>query len=236
MPGYRVALAVATIAVACSAAAPDPVTAAPLAPAQPHREAADFAGEAASSDARRVADWVVASNDGRGLPFVIVDKIAAKLFAFDRAGVLLGASPALLGLARGDVSPPGIGDRPLSSIAPAERITPAGRFLASQGHDLGAKDIVWVDYAAAISLHRVVTNNPAEARLRRLATVTPLDNRISYGCINVPAAFYDRVIHPIFSATDGIVYILPETQPVTETFFHTVSHERPHPAEAISPS
>ena len=184
------------------------------------------ADEAPSADTRRMVAWAVSTNDAAGLPFVIVDKIAARVFAFDGAGVLLGASPALLGLARGDVSPPGIGDRPLAGITPAERITPAGRFVATHGNDLGEKDIVWVDYAAAISLHRVVTGKPAEARLRRLATPSILDNRISYGCINVPAAFYDRVIWPIFSASDGIVYVLPETAPV-ETLFLAAITRRP---------
>jgi hypothetical protein len=179
---------------------------------------ADSSEPGASADTRRVAEWAMRTRDAAGLPFIIVDKIAARVSAFDGDGALLGTAPALLGLARGDVSPPGIGDRPLASITPAERITPAGRFLASHGNDLGAKDVVWVDYAAAISLHRVVTGKPAEARLSRLATPSILDNRISYGCINVPAAFYDQVIWPIFSASDGIVYILPETERV-ETLF-----------------
>ena len=40
---------------------------------------ADFLGEIVSKDARRVADWVVASGDNHGLPFVIIDKVAAKM-------------------------------------------------------------------------------------------------------------------------------------------------------------
>ena len=34
----------------------------------------DFAGEAASADARFAADWVAGNADNHGLPFVIVDK------------------------------------------------------------------------------------------------------------------------------------------------------------------
>ncbi len=78
--------------------------------------------------------------------------------------------------------------------------------------------MLWVDYAAAISLHRVVTSNPKERRLQRLASATPLDNRISYGCINVPAAFYDGVVRPAFSRSSGVVYILPEVRPVGSVF------------------
>jgi hypothetical protein len=75
-----------------------------------------------------------------------------------------------------------------------------------------------VDYKNAVSLHRVITNNPKEHRLERLATPTPLDKRISYGCINVPAKFYDHVVKPAFTGTYGIVYVLPETRSIGEIF------------------
>ena len=179
---------------------------------------ADFAGEAASPDTRRMADWVVGAGDNEGLAFVIVDKIAAKVFAFNGGGHLLGASAALLGLARGDDSPAGIGTRRLADIARGERITPSGRFLAGLGRDLGTKDVVWVDYDAAISLHRVFTGNPAEHRLERLATTTTLDNRISYGCINVPVKFYESVVRPLFATSRGVVYVLPETRALGDVF------------------
>jgi hypothetical protein len=124
----------------------------------------------------------------------------------------------LLGLARGDDSIPGIGDRQLSDVRPEERTTPSGRFVASLGYNFNGKDVLWVDYDTAVSLHRVVTNEPAERRLQRLATPTPLDNRISYGCINVPAKFFDNVVSPVFTGTNGIVYVLPETRSNSEIF------------------
>jgi hypothetical protein len=61
----------------------------------------------------------------------------------------------LLGLARGDVSVPGIGERKISDINPHERTTPAGRFISEPGRNLSGEDIVWVDYDAAVSMHRV---------------------------------------------------------------------------------
>lgn len=179
---------------------------------------ASFQGEAASRDVRYLADWVADSGDNRRLPFVIIDKKQARVLVFDAVGRLQGAAPALLGLARGDESVPGIGDRKLSSIRPEERTTPAGRFVAALGQNLGEKDIVWIDYDAAISLHRVVTANAKEQRLQRLATPTPADNRISYGCVNVPAAFYDTVVKPAFQHSDGVVYILPEVRSIEAVF------------------
>jgi hypothetical protein len=153
------------------------------------------------------------------MPFLLVDKVEAKVFAFDPRGRLVGVTPALLGLGKGDDSPAGIGERKLSTISPAERVTPAGRFLAGLGENLGGTEILWVDYAAAISLHRVDTATPAERRLQRLATASAADNRISYGCINVPVAFYETVVAPLFRGKAGIVYVLPEVRSLDEVFF-----------------
>lgn len=180
--------------------------------AAPGPAQADFKAEAASAAARHVANWVAESKDNQGMPYLIVDKVDAKVFAFDGRGNLLGAQPALLGMGIGDGSSAGVGSRKMAAISPTERTTPAGRFVASQSRDLKGQDILWIDYEAAIALHRVVKGLPEENRAARLASATPEDNRISYGCINVPVAFYDRIIRPTFSQTNGIVYILPETQ------------------------
>jgi hypothetical protein len=179
---------------------------------------ANFLKEPASYGARQAADWVADSGDNRNLPFAIVDKQDAKVFVFDGQDQLLGAAPALVGLAQGDDSVLGIGDKPLADIGPEERTTPAGRFVGSLGRDLGKLDVLWVDYKDAISLHRVITTDPQERRLQRLATATPLDNRISYGCINVPVKFFDRVVQPAFRGTNGIVYILPEIKSMRQAF------------------
>jgi hypothetical protein len=185
---------------------------------------ADFRGVSAPVDTRRMADWVVASADNGGLSFVIVDKKDAEVFVFDRQGLILGAAPALLGLAVGDDSAPGVGDKPLSAIPPADRTTPAGRFVAYLGHESGKPNFLWVDYKDNISLHRVITSRPQDHRLERLATPTPLDNRISFGCINVPVDFFERIVLPTFKSTRGIVYILPEIKATRDVFsnFHDV--------------
>jgi hypothetical protein len=183
-----------------------------------HPKRARFLGTPASGSERQVADWVVDSEDNRSLPFAIVDKKDAKVFVFDARGQLLGAAPALVGLAYGDDTVPGIGTRPLSKIRPEERTTPAGRFVASLGRDLGKLDVLWVDYDDGISLHRVIKGTAKEHRGQHLATPTPLDNRISFGCINVPGEFFDRIVDPAFTGTNGIVYILPDIKTMREAF------------------
>ena len=179
---------------------------------------ADFGLEAFSSESRKLADWVVDSADNGKLPFMIIDKVQARVFVFDAQGQLRGAAAALLGLAVGDDSVPGIGQRKLSSIRPEERTTAAGRFVASLDRDIHGHEILWVDYDSALSLHRVVTGQPKERRAERLATPSPLDNRISFGCINVPVKFYEQVVSPSFTGTNGIVYIMPETRSAREVF------------------
>ena len=78
--------------------------------------------------------------------------------------------------------------------------------------------MLWVDYEDAISLHRVVPGTIKDRRAQRLASPSPLDKRISFGCINVPAQFFDMSVRPIFLSGKGIVYILPECAP-SKAFF-----------------
>lgn len=179
---------------------------------------ADFAGHSASPEVRVVADWVADTNDAAGANFVIIDKRDARVYVFDGSAHLRGSSPVLLGAAAGDDTVPGIGNRPIADVLPEERTTPAGRFVAERGHNAHNEDVVWVDYDAAVSMHRVITTNPRERRLERLATPTPADNRISYGCINIPVAFYENYIRPAFAAERGIVYVLPEQKSLEQVF------------------
>jgi hypothetical protein len=200
-------------------AAPPQQRLAPAAAAPAPRAHADFASHQPSADARRVADWAVAANDARGRPFLVIDKKNATLYVFDSAGRLTGASPVLLGQARCDHSVPGIGEREVSQVRPAERTTPAGRFETRPGRNALGEDIVWIDHDNAVSLHRVRATDPRERRLQRLASPTLADNRISYGCINAPAGFYDAVVRPLFyAAPGGVAYVLPEVEALHAVF------------------
>ena len=165
-----------------------------------------------------MADWIVDSADNGKLPFMIIDKVQARVFVFDAQGQLRAAAPVLLGLAIGDHTVPGIGQRKLSSIRPDERTTPAGRFVASLDRDIHGDEVLWVDYDSALSLHRLVKGQPKERRAERLASPTPLDNRVSFGCINVPPKFYEQVVSPSFTGTNGIVYVLPEIRSAHDVF------------------
>lgn len=168
---------------------------------------------------------VLGRGDHGGNPFVVIDKQRARLHLYAADGTALGSTPVLLGLARGDDSVPGVGDKPLEQIPPHERTTPAGRFVSEPGVNAKGEDVIWVDYDAAISMHRVRANVAAERRLQRLASATPRDNRISWGCINVPTVFYDQKLLPAFNRQRAMVYVLPETRALS-TLFDTPRHER----------
>jgi hypothetical protein len=179
---------------------------------------ASYGGEHPSDGVRHVADWALDSGDAGGRAIVVVDKQQARVWLFDPQGALVAQTPALLGAAVGDDPVPGIGEKPLSEIRPEEKTTPAGRFVAEHGVNSQGEDIVWVSYDLAVSMHRVRPTVKAERRLERLASDTAEDNRISFGCINLPVAFYEQALLPAVRGTGAMVYVLPETRPVQQQF------------------
>lgn len=189
--------------------------------------------ESASEEVRRVARWVLDSGDNLRMPFLVVDKVNAQVFAFGPAGQFRGTAPALLGMTRGDrlLAP---NNAPMSAMSPLERITPAGRFVSRLAIDSHGAELLVLDYDASISLHAVVKGTPEEHRAERLASATVQDNRISFGCINVPAAFYSTIVSPTFTHTRGVVYVLPETAPASALFGIPDGSTVPGPQQASS--
>jgi hypothetical protein len=220
IPPLRMARAPKPAAPPPVAVAPQaPAPAAPSAPATPgDLRLADFGGEEPSPEAMHVANWAVHTGDHQKHAFVIVDKKEARVYVFAPDGKLMESAPALLGAANGDHTVPGIGDKPLQLITHEEKTTPAGRFVAEPGKNATGEDVVWVDYDAAVSMHRIRPLVAAERRLERLATPVVEDNRISFGCINLPVAFYENVLSPMVKTHGAIVYVLPETRTPQELF------------------
>ena len=171
-----------------------------------------------SDAAARLIAWVAAAHDNEALPYIVIDKQAAALFLFSANGDLRGQAPVLLGMGIGDESSPGVGAKSLADIGPAERTTPAGRFVAKFGRAFDHQRVLWVDYANSVALHAVITTHRAEHRVQRLLSPTPEDNRISFGCINVGTSFYAGQLRPLFQKAGGVVYILPEIRSLDEVF------------------
>lgn len=174
--------------------------------------------EGASPDAVHLMRWVAQAADAQGRPCAVIDKPDARLHVFDGGGRWLGSAPVLLGSALGDTSAPGVGDKPLAALRPEERTTPAGRFDSEPGRNTRGDDLVWIDYDAAVSMHRIRSVHPRERRPERLASPLASERRISNGCVNVANGFYDRVVAPTLGRLPGVVYVLPDTAPFAAFF------------------
>jgi hypothetical protein len=162
----------------------------------------ELARERASAEVEHVARWAVESRDHSGLPFIVVDKARARLFAFDTAGRLLASAPVLLGASRGD--------------GPAtEAATPAGRFVAASW--LPGEGIVWINADAAVSLHGIPSGRSPGRSMQRLASAELEDRRISDGSLHVAGEFYSEYLRPL-KEHSTIAYVLPEVLPVREVF------------------
>lgn len=186
-----------------------------------HARLADWGDAPVSDPVKNMALWTVATQDHAAMPFVIIDKRAARLYVFDAHARLQAHTAVLLGSAIGDHTVPGIGEKAIADVLPEERTTPAGRFNGRIGHNLNGEDVVWVDYDAAVSMHRVRPNVASERRLERLASETAEDNRISYGCINVPVDFFETHILPVFSSMSAAIYVLPDQLALDDVFSAT---------------
>jgi hypothetical protein len=197
-----------------------PASAKPAPPPKVRRAPVAVAPAIVPSDAAaRVIQWVSASKDNHSLPWAVVDKNNAALFLFDPQGKPLAGVPVLVGIAAGDEATPGVGSKSLADLGPAEKTTPAGRFLAKFGLPVSGEHILWVDYATSVALHPIPKDvGPHEQRRERMLSPTPDDNRITFGCINVPKAFYSNLLGPRFRKRGGYVYVLPDTKPLEQVF------------------
>lgn len=169
-----------------------------------------------SDEVRFVVENAINTGDNRNRPFAVLDKKNAKIYIYSSTGILLAETPVLLGLAVGDHLAPEIGRLPLSKIGPSNRITPAGKYYAVIGKNSHGGEVLWVDYSSRLAIHPVVTNVPAQRRIQRLKSATIEDNRISWGCINVPKTFYKNYISKFFTTSGGMVYILPEVNALSD--------------------
>lgn len=213
----KVSMALAGFALCC--AGPAMAKAGAQKAVAPAPESIRDLGEPSRSEtAARVADWIDAAGDNRSLPYVIVDKRTARAFLFDGKRTYRADAPILIGRAVGDEASPGIGNKSLAEIGPAEKTTPAGRFLARFGLAAGKQSVLWVDYATSVALHPIPAGNPKERRRARMLSPGIDDNRITFGCINVPLAFYSKKVRPLFRKKGGYIYVLPDTKSLEEVF------------------
>lgn len=166
-----------------------------------------------SQDANVARNYIKENSHAIGKPYVIADKQAGAVYLFDANHNYLSQAPALFGANVSDAKTSGS--------------TPAGRFSLSytkydQAPSYGGSIQVFDKMPTikdgvqeVFAMHRVI-NMPGEGRKGRLQSTTSADNRISNGCINVPASFYDNHFDGNF---DGFLYVIPETTNYTGNTF-----------------
>ena len=169
-----------------------------------------------SQQVKDTASHVVQTKDNGGKPFIVADKMSGNITLFDANGKVLTTAPALYGSEVGD------------TLQGTNRQTPAGRFtLTYSKEDKSLGDIQVLDGVSmqdgntnyVWAIHRVI-NPKGENRLNRLTSKTASDNRISNGCINVPAEFFNKYLDKQF---DGVLYVLPETANFDGTVFNNTT-------------
>jgi hypothetical protein len=73
---------------------------------------------------------------------------------------------------------------------------------------------VWVDYASAFAIHRLRPGFSYQARSSRLASAGVSARRVSWGCVVVPVAFYEKVVQAVLGTSRSVVYVMPESAPL----------------------
>lgn len=161
------------------------------------------AGEVVMSSAAKASlDHIIDTADNGGRPFVIADKKAGKLYLMNAEGKVVDTTPALFGKTPSDAAKTagatGAGKYDLTYNRDTR--LPSGYAGSVQSFDTGTN-------GDQFAIHRVI-DVKGQNRQSRLDSKTARDNRITLGCINVPAEFYDAHLDNDLGA---VLYVLPET-------------------------
>lgn len=144
----------------------------------------DLAREGWSPEVRQVAAWAIRTNDHRGLPFLVIDQVHARLFAFDGGGRLAGSTPIL----RNPVD---------------DELTPAGRFVAESRRSARAGVIVWANEHDTLSLDAA----PPQQQRDRAPLAAGFHHRWG-SSLHIAGDFYQRHLHA-FRHQASVAYVLP---------------------------
>lgn len=159
-----------------------------------------------SRAASTVNSWVQESKDNAGRPYIIADKAAGEIHIVGADGRVKATAPALYGKKLGDGMT--LGETPAGIFTVHQEAAPS-----SYGGDL--QQFATAPNGDIYAIHRVLTTNPKQNRLGRLASPTADDNRVSLGCINIPADLYNKYLSGNFN---GKLYVLPDQRSLGDVF------------------
>jgi hypothetical protein len=175
---------------------------------------------ALSDQEERVGQIAVENGDQT---FVMVDKALGKIILFEN-GKPVFSSAALTGESTADRLPPGVLAERFSQLnALKDKVTPAGRYTVSRGHDgaygtlLDINEIHGKDWGIAI--HKVYLGTPSEHRDARLQSPNEEDKHITFGCINVTPTAIQYLLRELPARHATPLYILPLDETKTAAYF-----------------
>jgi hypothetical protein len=155
--------------------------------------------------------------------FVMVDKARGKIILFEN-GKPVFSSAALTGESMADRLPPGVLAERFSQLnALKDKVTPAGRYTVSRGHDddygtlLDINEFHGKDWGIAI--HKVYLGTPSEHRDARLQSPNEEDKHITFGCINVMPTAIQCLLRELPARHVTPLYILPLDDTKTAAYF-----------------
>ena len=141
------------------------------------------------------------------LPTLTVDKLAGTISVYYPDTKKTITQPVLIGKVKSNKLNMATYDNP----GPFDNITPAGIFKITKmfSWKLNEPMAVFINGRSSVSaIHPLWMGNPDQKRVQRLKSLTPDDNRITGGCINVDSKFFYNTINTL---PDGVeLKILPE--------------------------
>jgi hypothetical protein len=135
------------------------------------------------------------------LPTLTADKVAGTLTVFYPDTKESKVVPALFGKVKSDRL--NMDNYNIPGVA-ADGITPAGKYKITKMFSwrLNEPVLVFIQGTNTIEgIHPLWMNNPEQHRVERLLSVTPSDNRVTGGCINVAPDFFYSVLNNL---PDGV--------------------------------
>jgi len=171
-------------------------------------------------------------------PWLLTDKPNSRIYVIDEEGKEIADTTVCLGATKGEM--PNTADLEGNRYTETTT-TPAGKHTLGTEITISKEDsilyggkVISIDgtyYAPNSTIAALHVVYPLELELREAAirTPNPDDNRVSWGCINVPKAFWDKYIAP-YIHKGSTIYITPD-------FYQTTTlNPRTGEVEQISPS
>lgn len=167
--------------------------------------------------------------------FLMVDKAHGKIILFENGRPVFSRS-ALTGESMADQFPPDAMDKTWSQqVGVKYKVTPAGRFTLTRGHDAAFGEVFDVNELRGkdwiIAIHQVWLGKRSEHRDARLASALDEDKHITDGCVDVEASTIMQLSR-LLPNRGMPIYILP----IDETLIGRLFQSRDKAAKPLGPA